>query len=271
MRQRESAILTLSDLHFGKLTHTFSPDKFATRLHEVSRRLKRIRQLLGDYLFDELVICMLGDVNDGTGIYPTQFHHQAITNVEEQADILSKLLAKFAIEQRNVWHNVRIETVPGNHGRGGRDAHEAANWDIVCYRYLAKELEHDGIKVGIGSPSNPFLRKVKIRKHDYLLYHGHEIRTFSNIPWYGMMIRLLRWNATRQLAPFDVALLGHFHSHGTWIINQVQLFCSGTFVSDDEWALQTFGWESATRMWLFGVSDSRAVTWQFAIDVDGVR
>jgi DNA polymerase II small subunit/DNA polymerase delta subunit B len=268
MKQHESAILTLTDLHFGKKTATFNPDKFAARLANVSKRITRIHSLLSDYKLDELVICLLGDVNDGTGIYPTQFHHQAISNVEEQADILSELLAKFARGQCSVWKKIRVECVAGNHGRGGREAHEAANWDIVAYRYLAKDLADDEIKVNIGSEGNPFLRKIQVRKHKYLLYHGHEIRTFSNIPWYGMMLRLLRWNTTKRLAPFDVVLMGHFHSWGVWQINRVKLFCNGTFVSDDEWALQTFGWESANKTWLFGVSDHRPVTWQFGLELE---
>lgn len=267
MKPRESAILTLTDLHFGKQTATFDPDRFAARLKEVEQRVKRIRKLLGDYAFDELVICLLGDVNDGTGIYPTQFHHQKITNVERQAFYLSSELAQFIERQSDVWGKVRVEAVPGNHGRGGRDAHEAANWDIVTYNYLDAKLEAAGIKVGQSGETNPFLRKIKVRGHSYLLYHGHDIRTFSNIPWYGMMLRLLRWNTTKRLAPFDVVLMGHFHSFGAWSINRVRLFCSGTFVTDDEWALQSFGWESAPMTWLFGVSDTRPVTWQYGIEL----
>jgi len=258
----------MTDLHFGKATSTFNPDVCAQRLCEMERKIRRIRGLLGDYDFDELVVSMLGDMNDGTGIYPTQFHHQKITDVNEQALVLSDLLARFFRKLQDVWKHVRIEAVPGNHGRAGKFAHESANWDLVCYNYLAKELKPSGIKIGLNSGSdNPFIRKIKVKRHNYVLYHGHDIRTFSNIPWYGMMLRISRWLSTK-IAPFDVALLGHFHTVGCWDINRVQLFLSGTMVSDDDWALQSLGWESACKWWIFGVSDHRPVTWQFRLELN---
>lgn len=267
MTQRESAILVMSDLHFGKETATYNPHVFTERLSELGQSLKRIHALLRGYQIDELVIAMLGDANDGTGIYPTQEHHQGISNAEQQADQLSRLLSKFLLGQQRVWGKVRVECVPGNHGRAGKHAHEAANWDIVTYRYLQKSLEDKGIPVRMnGDRADPFIRKIKVRGHSYVLYHGHDIRTFSNIPWYGMMLRLSRWLSTK-ISPFDVALMGHFHTAGTWDINRVRLFLSGTMVSDDDWALRTLGWESANKWWLFGVSDTRPVTWQYGVEL----
>lgn len=263
----ESAILAMTDLHYGKRTGTFGVDGFGDRLGAIGDRLAAIRRALAGYTFDELHVFMLGDVNDGTGIYATQPHHQAETNVEEQAEQLSELLVPYFQRLKRDWGRVRIETVPGNHGRAGREAHEAANWDIVAYKYLRNKLTADKIPVGIGDRGrNKFLRTITVRSHKYLLYHGHDIKSFGNIPWYGMTLRVARWNTTR-LAPFDVVLMGHFHTFGTWQLNNIQLMLNGTMITGDEWALQTLGWESANKWWLFGVSDKRPVTWTFAVDV----
>lgn len=267
--QRESAILVLTDLHYGKRTKTFDTAGFAARMDAFGERVIAIRERLSaGYHFDELVIPLLGDVNDGTGIYATQAHHQAETNVEEQAEQLTDVLAPWLRTQKKAWGRVRVECVPGNHGRAGRFAAEAANWDVVAYKYLRAKVKPDGIPVGLGRGNdNLFLRTIEVRKHRYLLYHGHEIHSFNSIPWYGMVQRIARWNTTQTLAPFDVVLMGHFHTFGSWAFNRINCYLSGTFVTDDSWALQCLGWESANRTWMFGVSDKRAVTWQVGVDL----
>lgn len=266
-RQRESAILTLSDLHFGKQTASYNPNRFGERLNKLSATLGRIRELLGDYAFDELIICCLGDMVDGAGIYPTQFHHQAMTNADEQADVLSDLLDRFGSEQKKAWGKTRFECVPGNHGRSGKFTHENQNYDMTAYRLLELKSKLHGVMVNWNKDANPFIRKVRVRNHDFVLYHGQDIRMYQGIPWYGMAQRVFRWLSTKKIGRFDAILMGHFHTTGLWDVNEVELCLSGTMATDDDWALQTLGYESSPHWWLFGISDSRPITWRFKIDL----
>jgi len=265
-KQVESVVLNMADIHFGKKTASFNPEICAARLETLGDTVLRIRELQAGYDFNELVVCMLGDINDGTDIYATQPHHQAQSNVEEQAENVSDILADWFKKQQKAkaWGKIRIECVPGNHGRAGKGAHEAANWDIVAYKYLRGKLP-DGIKLHL-CRDNPFMNKVEIRKHHYLLYHGHDIKTFGNIPWYGMLLRSARWHLS-NLAPFDAVLMGHFHTFGMWSFNRLTALCNGTLITDDTWALQSLGWESANRWWMFGVSDHRPITWSFGLEL----
>ncbi len=262
--QQETAVLVMTDAHYGKRTKTFSPEVFIKRLNKVSSTLARLKELLGGgYEFDQLVIAMLGDMNDGTGIFATQSHEQAVSDVEAQAWEFSEHMTGFLKDQAQLWKKVRVECVPGNHGRAGKFAAESANWDRVAYRYMSmKAKEYAHVNYGDGS----MLRKIAIRGHHYMLYHGHEIRSFGNIPWYGMLLRMSRWMSTK-LAPFDVALMGHFHTSGIWRINKIRMVLGGTMVTDDDWALRTLGWESAPEWWFFGVSTKRAMTWQFPVEL----
>lgn len=263
--QTETAVLAISDLHYGKKTTTFDTDIFKERMDALANRLGAIRKHLKGYEFDKLIIACLGDANDGTDIYAGQPHYQAVTDVEQQASELAEYLSGWTLKLRDIWGPVEWECVPGNHGRAGKWAAEAANWDTVAYRYMGFRLEKDNIPVNLGEKGqDPFLRKIFVRGHPILLYHGHDIRTFSNIPWYGMMLRISRWMST-QLAPISVALMGHFHTYGVWDINRVQVRCVGTAVTDDQWALRTFGWESAPKWHLFGVSDKLPGTWQYDV------
>lgn len=266
-KQTESVVLHISDAHYGKSTRTFGPDVFKQRMDALGERMAGIKDLLGGgYNLPELVVCCTGDLNDGTDIYAGQPHEQAESDVEEQASQVATYLHGWLKRQKELWGSVRFEAVPGNHGRVGKYAAVTANWDKVAYRYL-KLLCGDSISVNFpGRGESPFLRKIKVRGHDVLLYHGHEIRTYSSIPWYGMLLRLSKW-ATTGLYPIDLALMGHFHTVGDWPINRIRLLCTGTAVTNDDWALETLGWESQTAWWLFGVSDERPVTWQFRMEM----
>ena len=268
-KQRGSAVLVMTDVHYGKRTSTYSPGRCARRLDVLGRELGRIRGLLAGYEFEELVIACLGDVNDGTDIYATQPHHQAITNVEQQAEEVARLFYAFSVAQADVWGRVRWECVPGNHGRAGKRAAEAANWDMVAYRYLSL-MNQDG-RVAVNLPdrnADPFLRVMRVYRHGYLIYHGHDIRAWGNIPWYGIMLRLLRWQAARgDFHGWQTVLMGHFHTIGLWRFNGMVAMCSGTMVTDDEWGLRSFGLQPMNQWWFFGVSPGQPLTWQFCLDV----
>lgn len=262
-------MLVASDLHFGKRTPSYDPEEFIRRLGHLETKLGRIRELLSSYDFDELVVTILGDANDGSDIYPTQVHHQAISNVEEQAALLADLLARLGRQLATRWGRVRFECVPGNHGRGGRFAHEAASWDIVAYRYLALLTRNDdNIQVIFENPDrDPFLRVMNVYGHGYLLHHGDTIRSWGGIPWYGMVLRLMRWSTASSLPPWSIGLMGHFHTFGEWSFNRLTVKATGTMVTDDEWSLRTFGWESAPRWHLFGVSQKYAETWSYGLEL----
>jgi len=269
--QRETAVLVRSDTHYGKVTPSYNPDVYRARMAHLADSLSQIRDLLsGGYDIRKLIVFELGDANDGTGIYPTQDHHQAITNVEQQAEELAEHDAAWYTEQAEVWGACEVECVPGNHGRGGKFAHEAANWDIVYYQYLRLMLR-ERVDVGFARESDPFMRVVELWGHRFLLYHGHAIRMFAGIPWYGIQIRVSRW-ATTKLAPLAVTCMGHFHTHGSMPINRTQALLTGTMATDDEWALQVLGYEAQPKWHLFGVGKSRPITWHFDVDLtDGGR
>lgn len=266
-RRRETAVLLMSDLYWGKKTATFDRAILRARLEAFGEKLAGIRELLGgEYEFDELRIALLGDANDGSGIYPTQAFHQDQANVEMQARELAAFLAPWLRAQKGVWGSLSLDCVPGNHGRSGKFAHEAASWDIVAYRYLADRLG-DAVPLRMNERGNVFMLPATLYGWRFLWYHGHSIKMHMSIPWYGLQRRLNNWSTTSQYGPIDVAASGHFHTLGCWQLNRIISFLTGTAVSDDDWSVETLGYESATRWWIFGASPQRPVTWQFALDI----
>jgi hypothetical protein len=265
LKQTEIATLVISDAHVGKRTPSYNPEIFEKRMLKLSERLYRVRQLLGEYDFKEIVVCMLGDIVDGTCIYPTQANHQTETRVTQQAFNVTKSLSSFLVEQAEVWNNVRVVTVPGNHGR--TSGAEADNWDLVMYELLRSANNDKRITISEQSDSDPFLHVTNIWDHGLLLFHGHAIKQYASIPWYGIQQRFLRWATSQNLPHWDVGCIGHFHTCGFWQFNRLSLFCTGTMVSDDEWALQSLGADSSNSWWLFGSSPKRATTWMFRMEL----
>jgi len=263
--ERQTAVIVMSDHHYGKKTVSYGLDVFGLRLKALGERLKAFRWSMPDVEYDGLVVCLLGDVNDGSDIYPTQAHHQELTNPEAQADQLAAQLEPWLLEQAGVWGSVRAECVPGNHGRSGKSMHEAANWDIAAYRNLRLRLR-DKVAVNWTETGNPFFRKVPVYGHNLLLYHGHDIPGGGVTPINGVANRVLRWSTSR-LAPFNVVLMGHFHTLATTKLNSIDILLSGTMVTDDDWSLQRLGWESVPKWWMFGMSEKRTLTWQYALDL----
>ncbi len=264
---KEAAVLCMTDLHYGKKTDSFNQDKFETEILALTETMQSRRESFAGKNITELVVCMLGDVNDGSEIYPTQPHHQVETNVEVQAEEITEILTPFFLKMKEIWGNVRIETVPGNHGRSGRFAHDFASWDTVTYKYLRGKLKGD-VQVGINkSGVNPFLRRVNVLGHNYLLYHGHDIKIFNGIPWYGIWQRVAKWATTKTLTPFDVVMTGHFHSFADNSLNKIRILLNGTMITDDDWALQVLGRESDNKWHLFGVTKDKAVDWQYPVDL----
>lgn len=267
-REKESAVLVMSDIHYGKRTASYSTAIAQERLRRLIPKLERIGSILdSSYHIDELVVCILGDVNDGSEIFPTQAHYQEISDPLRQAWEFASFLAEWLRSVQRTFPSIRVEAVAGNHGRTGKRVHEAANWDLATYHFLRLHLEGSGIHVHYAGRDgeDPFLRFVSIRGHRFLLYHGHAIRMYQTIAWYGLTQRMLRWQTV--FGPFAALLCGHFHTFGEMDINGTRILLTGTLVTDDQWTVQTLGLAAANRWHLFGVGDRRPITWRFDLEL----
>lgn len=269
-RSNETAVLLLSDPHYGKETVSYSPERCKARIRLAGERMASIRSMLSPSIaFDKLVVLILGDVNDGTDIFAGQCHEQAITNVEEQARECAEMLRDFLTEQRTIWGTVEAYCVAGNHGRAGRkdsNVSERANWDIVCYRYLKLHLAPLGIHVDIDD-RRPFLRVVNIRGHGVLCHHGHFVSA-GILPGPALMRRLTNWSLVKSIPSWSLAVMGHYHSPMYFRQSSIQMLLSGTLVSDDSYPIEKLGVESPPAWWFFGVSNKHIPSWQFLLELD---
>lgn len=263
----EDCLLVASDIHYGKSTSCFDSNTVARQLSRVGVKIAEICNNHSRTDFGTLHIALLGDIVDGSGIYPTQNHHQEITNPEKQAEEVSTLLARFAESQTTKFKNVHFHCVAGNHGRSGWTAAEAASYDLVCYKYIKyKTASEPRIAVDFNS-DDPFVQQVQIKGHKYILQHGDGVPMYCRTPFYGIET-CVKDMATMDYAPFDVALFGHFHTSLYGTVNKIAYYLTGTSVVRDEWSRLKLRRDSVNRWWFLGVSDDRAVSWEYQLELN---
>lgn len=272
--QQESVILALSDIHYGKRTADYNPDVAKQRLANFGEKVRRIRHNERNYrAFPELVVCLLGDVVDGAGIFKTQAHYQTITDPRQQASDLADLLAEWVRGMGKAFPSVRVEAVAGNHGRVGQFARDSASWDIDCYNQLRRELKGDGIKVNYpdtrpypeGPDEDPFTKIIKVRKHKYLLAHGHGIRMYLRLPYYGITAAAIDWYM--MFGGFDAAMTGHFHTAAKIYSQSIPVYLTGTPVTMDPFGIQAMRRKEINTWWMLGVSNNHSITdeWELSL------
>lgn len=259
----EDAVLVLSDLHFGKRSPSYSLEIAQERLVKViDATIKIVKLHRKAYPIRHLHILWTGDIVDGSSIFPTQSHHSDGHVINQIFGIMPEVVAQLA-RLATFFEQVSNHCIRGNHGRVGKDAHEETNFDNIFYKTM--ELATVNIPNMTWSIPLGWSQIIQVRNTRILQYHGHQIKSVMNLPWYGITTRVSRWAATEGMSNFDVAVQGHFHSSSAIRWNQKKIFTNGTMVSGDEFALEFIGLESSESQWLFGVHDLYKTTWAYEI------
>ena len=249
-----SLCLVLSDLHFGKHTKWFD-------LKEANKRLTGIPSAIfakTDQMttLDEIVIILAGDLVEGEDIYPTQNNHIECSAIE-QTQICAESLWEMILKFNKFFPNalVRIETVPGNHGRVSKTANEKTNWDNVIYMILdmiAKKHKDDRIVMNCNFDT---FRTFKVKdKIGMANHHGVKHTGTSN-----MREKVAGWITGKK---FDFMVHGHWHEWhvGNWLGRFVM--ANGCMCGPDDLAEQ-MGKEDTARQGYFFITPNQPI-WGFS-------
>jgi hypothetical protein len=212
--------LILSDIHSGlvqTLRETAGTGCYNWQImHQEAQTLAEKVILWRDLLrprhdIDGLYIAMPGDIVEGEGMRPNQGQFLDKIVVDQTfgvVEMLTKLILFFLGEFRFV----RIYATWGNHGRVGHrnDTAQRTNWDYVVERMIAQRLS--GQKrawVGV-SDSYAMIYELPHAPGPWLLWHGDNVRSYLNFPYYGLDRALGRYSqvAGRMLR---YGVCGHFH------------------------------------------------------------
>jgi hypothetical protein len=261
-------VLFLSDLHFDEVVEPAQVEFVNEYNREIaSKRIKAVfnnaldlltRKIKGKYT--GCVVALGGDLLSGN-------IHEELAETNE-ATILESVLALTEILQAGLQQMVDefgklyVPCVVGNHGRIHKKPRAKfkvqQNYEWIIYQLLAQRFAGDS-RVTFEIPDSTDVT-FKIFGTTFLLTHGDQFKGGSGISgiftplMLGASRKLKRQQAVQK--PFDVMMVGHFHSY----IHTNSLIVNGTTKGLDEYAYQmNFGFEEPQQA-LFLVHDSNGVT-----------
>lgn len=272
----EIPVALLSDIHCGSLIlpdemgglNEFNMAAFRRRLDtyqeriacaiDLHRRENRIRRML---------VWMLGDMVEGEVIFDGQAHRIELITVDQLfecasyiAGWLQGLLATGLVEE------IHCICIYGNHGRtthrkGASKLH--SNWDYVLYRHMEAVLaDEPRIKW--------FVPKAWFAVVDVLgwrIYgcHGDTVRSWMQIPFYGIQRHDMRTTTLLQSVGLDYhyQVYGHHHIAATLPRVTGAQIMNGSIVGGSDFSMHQLGTASEPSQTMFGINERLGKTWQY--------
>lgn len=264
----EDAILHCGDGHAGKITPSYNPDVYFTRMDTMFDSIMTIITLHRHmYPIRKLWILNDGDNCQGENPYQGSVVGQVAMGERDQITKLAlPAWYKLICSLKQEFEEVQFEGFPGNHGYE-RLAPETSRADLRLYDILKAKLENKkGITINL---HERFGDIVGIMGFRHFITHLDSIPCHMGIPWFGIERALKSWYM--QFGGFHYAWGGHFHQKrlGDEVSAAVPDFIMhSTMVSDDDWALKKLKISSSPSQNLVGIHPKYGLTWRYALCID---
>jgi hypothetical protein len=271
-----TCVLHLTDLHNGKVTTRsetdgfgeFNPEIFTRRLNELGAYvLDKVAAVRSAYTIPRLQIIGTGDYIEG------ELHHESVaTNAypaPRQAVAAGHDIGSLVCLMAPHFESVVVDMLTlDNHGRLTRKNQSAQGAEnnfgyIVANFVQARCARQSNVEVRIHAKPSAVIAIGK--KERYLAMHGHQLKAWASIPYYGFDRRLMlealkRMDITE--ARFTKLLTGHWHVATDTMYWMIGGSLSGTDAYDHDygrhapahqtsWLVhETHGQFDWTRWWL---------------------
>lgn len=196
----KSLVIVISDVHWGKKTNTFNMDIASNRILSIPHYLYH-----SDIPnFDEIVVILLGDLVEGEDIFAHQqsvIEAPVISAWKQGTEAIWQLLLDLQ-ERFNV--PIRVECVPGNHGRMSKTANPVSNWDsaiALSLQMINKAAQQENIDIDVSL--HPF-KVINVKGARLLLYH----ETPKQIGTAAPALKVAGWVISKDV---DILVGGHYH------------------------------------------------------------
>jgi predicted phosphodiesterase len=227
---KSSLVLLLSDWHFGRKVEAESKVTYDREIRRA--RVKKIIQQVIQFKeehkqeIDELVICVLGDMADGSEIFPGQGYMQEETSLK-QGESAAAMLWRLVVSLRPYFENVRMHCVPGNHGRASKTSPADQNWDYLVYvqlYYMAKGHNDPNIQV-----------EYRHDKWINTVVKGKNLHLRHKAPAQAETAACFKkFSGFHDQHKFDIMCYGHLHHPAlSWHQNRPLIMC-GSLVGPDD-------------------------------------
>lgn len=280
----ETALFHWSDWHYGEVVlpervrgyNSYDQDVATSRVRSVVANGRGILDRLrtGGYHFDGAVVAVNGDLVTGT-IHELEKHSngKVITqSVAECGALLAEAIRDLAADFP--WVNVFCTV--GNHGRlpDARRMEQKSplrNWDALVAMFAQVALrECKNVTVTI---PDAYAVGYDIGGHAFLQQHGHDVKSWNGIPWYGIQrytSRIVALEAS-QSRPTPTFLFGHFHTATSLPHPGGETFINGSLIGATEYAVNALGAADRPAQWLLGVHPEHGVTHRWPVYPEPLR
>jgi hypothetical protein len=252
---RETLLLHLSDWHYGERVaaestrgfNAYDTDTAAARVRSIVAGAVGIADKMragGGWQFPRLVVALNGDIVTGT-IHELERHSDP-ENIIWSTYGAGLLVADAVRTLAGSFEQVDVYCTSGNHGRlpdarRMQSKDPTRNWDTVVALF-AKTALADCKNVTVEIP-NSYAVSYEVEGTTVLQSHGHDIKSWSGIPWYGISRFLGNYNGMEAARGGRIGayLFGHFHSQTNITYPGGEAFVNGSLIGGTEWTVGTLG------------------------------
>lgn len=279
--REEEACLMVSDLELGEIVTKeetgglgeYNFDIFLRRARNFKHAVEKILRIhQAAYPIRHLNVFLLGDIVHGlrhAGAWSCadlEFDvvHQLFRGVDAIAEMILYWIP--LLEKSDGKPSIRVECVPGNHGRGARKGEEKhyVNWDFILYCFLAERLKANTL-VEI-NPTMAWFRDIRVMNSNILLLHGEDTRGWMGLPYYGLVRDAGRYESMMKKF-FDAICVAHWHQKAEIPTNSAEILVNGAWVGGSAYSLKQLKATSQPCQTMFGVCD-KGITWRYSINLD---
>jgi len=256
----EEMILHLTDVHIG----CYSEEVLKEKIDKLFSAVTQITQIhRSAYSIRKLNIFMTGDIVDGDGIFPGQSYEQKFYLMQQIFTFGAPHMANLLNRLSEHFEEVEIHCVRGNHGRKDKFTDPQINFDNVFYEVLRMATGKNArIKWNI---TWDWYNYATIQKTTFMLIHGNQIKTWLNLPFYGLKEKAMRWKGSMP-QDFRYVFMGHYHTNLYFEWNNFEAYTAGTWKDRDAFAEEVLGMKSSTTQKIYGIHDGR-LTFNYPINL----
>lgn len=257
----EQMVMHLTDVHIGRYSESTLRKKISILYEAIIKYLNMYRS---SYKINKLNIFLTGDIVDGDGIFSSQTYEQKFYLMDQIYKYGVPLFTNLFNQLSNHFPEIEISCVHGNHGRINKFTSPEINFDSILYECIRLATESNKrIKWNI---SWDWYNYATIYNYNFLLIHGNQIKTWMNLPFYGMKEKAMRWKGSLE-RDFNYVFAGHFHTKLNFVWNDFEAFIGGTWLDNDAWAEEELGMKSSNSQRLLLISEKRGIVSEHTINL----
>lgn len=245
----ETAVLHITDMHYGKRTVSFDADVCVRRVTQLCDAVEQIVTLRRKAAkINRLVLLLGGDMVEGQDIFPHQAWETDVDAVRQIIKDGPELMASAILRLGQVFPEVDIHAVPGNHGRLSKTGSPSFNGDSIFYEITRLLVSQAKSKSQLTwnlpldrDPNNQWWARADVYGHGIVVIHG-DLKGPGNqlgYPWYSLGRRVPQWGAVFP-QEFEYLYVGHNHTWASFEAAGKMVLATGSIESDNAHAAKNF-------------------------------